>query len=81
MKAQNGFREKKSLNTAIQSFTERIQEALDRGLQTNGIFCDLTKACDILNHDILLDKINSHSVNGNINSCFQIVPDRLKAFH
>jgi len=36
--AQNGFREKKSSNTAIQSFTERIEGALDSGLQEIGIF-------------------------------------------
>jgi len=35
---QNGFREQKSTTTAIQSFIERIQEALDNGLQTIGIF-------------------------------------------
>ena len=40
--AQNGFREKKSTNTAIQSFIERIQGALDSGLQEIGIFFYLT---------------------------------------
>jgi len=39
---QNGFREKKSTNTAIQSFIERIQGALDSGLQEIGIFFYLT---------------------------------------
>jgi len=42
VEAQNGFREKKSTNTAIQSFIERIQEALDSELQKIGIFFDLT---------------------------------------
>jgi len=41
---QNGFREQKSTTTAIQSFIERIQEALDIGLQEICIFFDLTKA-------------------------------------
>jgi hypothetical protein len=32
---------------------ERIQEAVDKGRQVIGIFCDLTKAYDVLNHKIL----------------------------
>jgi hypothetical protein len=38
----NEFREQKSTTTAIQSFIERIQEALDNGLQAIGILFDLT---------------------------------------
>jgi hypothetical protein len=52
----NGFREQKSTITAIQSFTERIKEALDNGLQAIGIFFNLTKAYDALNRRVLLDK-------------------------
>ena len=59
MEVQNGFKEKKSTNTVIQSFIERIQEGLYSGLQAIGIFCDLTEAYDVSNHDILLDKLNS----------------------
>ena len=56
---QNGFREQKSTTIAIQSFIDRIQEALDNGLQAIGIFLDLTKAYDVLNHRVLLDKLYS----------------------
>lgn len=38
MKAQNGFRENKSLDIAIKSFTERIQEELDMGLKQIAYF-------------------------------------------
>jgi hypothetical protein len=54
--------------TAIQSFTERIQEALDNGLQATGIFFYLMKAYDVLNHKVLLDKLYTYGVRGNINS-------------
>jgi len=47
---QNWFREQKSTTMAIQSFIERIQEALDNGLQENGIIFYLTTAYDVLNH-------------------------------
>ena len=35
---QNGFRRGKCIETAIQSFTKRIQEALDNGLHMIRIF-------------------------------------------
>jgi hypothetical protein len=38
--AQNGFREKKSTETATDSFLESIQEAIDRGLHVTGISVD-----------------------------------------
>jgi retron-type reverse transcriptase len=65
--AQNGFRQKKSTETAIQSFIESIQEAIDRNIHAIGIFCDLTKAYDVINHDILLDKLNSSGIRGKTN--------------
>jgi len=68
---QNEFREQKSTNTAIQSFIERIQEALENGLQTMGIFFYLTNAYDILNYRVLVDKLYSYGVRGNINSWFK----------
>jgi len=68
---QNGFRGQKSTTTAIQSFIEGIQEALDNGLQAIGIFFNLTKAYDVLNHKVLLDKLYSYGVRGNINSWFK----------
>jgi len=70
-KVQNGFREQKSTTTAIQSFIERIQEAQDNGLQAIGIFFDLMKVYDILNHRVLLDKLYSYGVRGNVNSWFK----------
>jgi hypothetical protein len=68
---QNGFREMKSATTAIQSFIERIQEALDNGLQAIGIFFNLIQAYDVLNHRVLMNKLYSYGARGNINSCFK----------
>jgi hypothetical protein len=36
--AQNGFRVKKSNETATQSFLESIQKAIDKGIHAIGIF-------------------------------------------
>jgi hypothetical protein len=48
--AQNSFREKISSSTGTHIFIEDIQKALDNKLLIMGIFLDLTKAFDILNH-------------------------------
>ena len=67
--AQNGVRKGKCIEKAIQSFKERIQEALDNEPYVWNIF--LTKAYDVLNHKILLEKQYSCGIRGSINSCFQ----------
>jgi alpha-D-ribose 1-methylphosphonate 5-triphosphate synthase subunit PhnL len=56
---QNGYREGKCIETAVQAFIEIIQEALDKGAHTIGIFIDLTTAYDTLNHKVLQDKLSS----------------------
>jgi hypothetical protein len=56
IEAQNGFRKGKCIETGIQSFIGRIQQALDKGLNMTGIFFYLTKAYGLLNHKILLEK-------------------------
>jgi hypothetical protein len=68
---QNGFRNNKSTITACHSFIENIQQALDNNLHTVGIFLDFTKAYEIINHNILLSKLESYGVRGIINSWFK----------
>jgi len=41
--AQNGFRKGKCTETAVQSFIEIIQEALDKGIHSIANFIDLKK--------------------------------------
>ena len=67
---QHGFRENKSTETASQSFIESVQEALDNHLHVR-IFLDLSKAYDVINHDILLEKLDSNGVRGSVNMWFK----------
>jgi len=76
----NGFREQKSTTTAIQSFIERIREALDCGLWAVGLIFDLTKEYDALNHGVLLDKLYAYGVRGIINSWFESYLSEQKQF-
>jgi len=66
--AQNGFRKMLSTEIARHTFTESIQEALDQHLRVVGIFFDLTKPYNVLNHNTLLDYLDSHGIRGNMNS-------------
>jgi len=56
---QHGFMEFKSTEPASHSFMQSVQEALDKHLHAVGIFLDLSKACDVINHNRLLDKLDS----------------------
>jgi hypothetical protein len=69
--AQNGFRKGKSIDTAAQSYIERIQEALDKQAHTIGIFIDLSKAYDVLNRNLLLENLFHYGIRGTANSRFR----------
>jgi hypothetical protein len=61
---QNGFRVKKSTYTSIQSFLKVILIAVDKKLFAMGIFLNLAKAYDVINHDRLLAKLELYGLRG-----------------
>ena len=69
--AQHGFRTTKSTKTALQIFIQSTQEAIEEKTNPIGIFLDFTKAYDVLNHKVLLSKLNSYGVRGVANSWFE----------
>jgi hypothetical protein len=68
---QYGFRKGKCLEIAVQAFVEKIQEALDNRVHSVGIFTDLMKAYDTLNHKVLLDKLSLYGIRGITNLWFK----------
>jgi hypothetical protein len=68
---EHGFIESKSTETASHSFIQSVQEALDKHLYAEGIFLDLSKAYDVINHKRLLDKLDSYGNRGSMNKWFQ----------
>ena len=70
-KKQFGFRSNYSTNHALISITESIRKLLDSGLYVCGIFIDLEKAFDTVNHKILCDKLNYYGLRRNINKLIQ----------
>lgn len=62
--SQHGFRSSRSTTTAIVDLLNKLYFDLDRGQNPIGIFLDLTRAFDLVNHDRLLDKLSSYGVRG-----------------
>ena len=65
---QFGFRSNHSTNHAIISNTEHIRNLLDNGQYVCGIFVDLEKAFDTVNHTVLCEKLNFYGLRGNVNN-------------
>ena len=62
--SQYGFRPKCSTTHAIAQLTAHILEALDNKKHTIGVFLDLSKAFDTINHETLLHKLHHYGIRG-----------------
>ena len=57
-----GFRENYSTELALVDLTDRIAHAIDNKKVTVGVFIDLSKAFDTLNHEILMGKLQHYGI-------------------
>jgi hypothetical protein len=62
--SQHGFRKNRSTETAIFDLVDDILNSIDSGKKTAGIFLDLSKAFDTVEHDILFKKLHKYGVRG-----------------
>ena len=67
---QFGFREKHSTYMALARLMDSISNELEQKRHCIGIFIDLSKAFDTLDHSILLSKLNLYSVRSLENAWF-----------
>jgi len=63
-KHQFGFRKNHSTATALINALDNVYEHLDRGEDVIGVYLDIQKAFDCINHDILLDKLKAYGIRG-----------------
>ena len=60
-----------SINHALINLSESIKQSLDEGNFSCGIFVDLQKAFDIVDHKILLHKLQCYGIRGVCNNWFK----------
>ena len=68
---QFGFRQQYSTSLALINITENIRKALNDGNIGFGVFIELQKAFDTVEHQILLAKWNHYGIRGVSNDWFK----------
>ena len=61
---QYGFRANYSTQLALVDLIDKLSSALDNSLHTVGLFLDLSKAFDTIDHNILINKLHRYGVRG-----------------
>ena len=77
---QFGFRQKCSASHALINLPENIRQAVDEGYIGCGIFVDLQKAFDTVDHKILLPKLDYYGIRGMSNNWFKTYLSICKQF-
>jgi hypothetical protein len=68
---QFGFRKGHSTALAILEVVDNIYQNLDKGNVCSGVYLDLQKAFDTVNHEILLGKLYNYGIRGVVQQWFK----------
>jgi hypothetical protein len=67
---QYGFRKGLKTDNAVYKLTTEILNAMNNKQTVRGIFCDLEKAFDCVDHDILLSKLQFYGIREKVYALF-----------
>lgn len=70
-KNQFGFQQGLSTETALINFMDKVSNGINNGSYVSGLFLDLTKAFDTVNHCILLKKLYRCGIRGVVFNWFE----------
>ena len=62
---QSGFRVKHSCHTSLSYLTNTWLTSLNKGEMTGTLFLDLSKAFDLVNHELLIKKLSAYHITNN----------------
>ena len=79
-KKQFGFQSSNSTEYAIMELVDQISNSFDSNKFTLGVFIDLSKAFDTVDHNIMLEKLKHYGASGNNLAWFKSYLDRRKQF-
>ena len=79
-KKQFGYQKIFSTAHAIIPLTENIEKVIDNKLFVCGIFIDLQKASDTIDHNILLNKLHHYGITDLVNNWFSFYLSNRKQF-
>ena len=66
-----GFRKRHSTALALIEVVENIYHNLDEGNRCCGVYLDLQKALDTVNHELLLSKLYNYGIRGIVHKWFR----------
>ena len=79
-KYQYGFRKNHSTDHALIELVDQIRFSIDKNQMTGGIFVDLSKAFDTVNHKILIGKLEHYGIRGKALELFKSYLDERKQY-
>ena len=71
---QFGFRKQYSTSHVLINITENIRKVIEDGNLGCGVFVELQKAFDTVDHQILIEKLNHYGILGVSNDWFKSYP-------